>query len=251
MKTTVFYFSPTGGTEKLARCAAKAVKNAVLVDLLPFENRWKDYSFGKEDTIIVAVPVYYGRLPSAMQEFFVHLHGQETPALGLLAYGNNTADPAVEELRQKLLACGCVPSGLGAFVTQHSLMEAVGADRPDPADLAELKKFVDAWQTKAAKAPALAAQSRPLLRERIAPPMAPLPDESCTHCLRCANECPVKAINPIDAADTDSFRCLQCGHCVKVCPTGARRMRIPQLQEKLGVLQFMLMQERKKNRTQL
>ena len=58
---TVVYFSPTGGTRKaclnLAMEMGKKVKD---VDLCSLEG---EYSFGPEDTVIVGVPVFGGRIP--------------------------------------------------------------------------------------------------------------------------------------------------------------------------------------------
>ena len=70
---TVVYFSPTGGTRKaclsLAMEMGKKVKD---VDLCSLEG---EYSFGPEDTVIVGVPVFGGRIPGYAAEKLTYLKG--------------------------------------------------------------------------------------------------------------------------------------------------------------------------------
>ena len=48
----------------------------------------------------------------------------------------------------------------------------------------------------------------------------------CQDCYKCVRECPVKAIKVEDAyASIISDLCVLCGHCVDVCPSGAKQVR--------------------------
>ena len=48
----------------------------------------------------------------------------------------------------------------------------------------------------------------------------------CHDCYKCIRECHVKAIKIQDnSASVIDERCLACGHCVMVCPSGAKRVR--------------------------
>lgn len=48
----------------------------------------------------------------------------------------------------------------------------------------------------------------------------------CRDCYRCIRECVSKAIDVADGhAQIQSERCVLCGHCVSVCPVGAKRVR--------------------------
>ncbi len=48
----------------------------------------------------------------------------------------------------------------------------------------------------------------------------------CQDCFKCVRECPVKAIKINNACATViQESCLACGHCVGVCPSGAKRVR--------------------------
>ncbi len=48
----------------------------------------------------------------------------------------------------------------------------------------------------------------------------------CQDCFKCVRECPVKAIKIGNScANVIQEYCLACGHCVDVCPSGAKRVR--------------------------
>ena len=49
---------------------------------------------------------------------------------------------------------------------------------------------------------------------------------TCQDCYKCVRECPVKAILVSDGhASVVGDLCVLCGHCVEVCPVGAKRVR--------------------------
>ncbi len=48
----------------------------------------------------------------------------------------------------------------------------------------------------------------------------------CQDCYKCVRHCPVKAIQVVrDSATVISERCIYCGTCVNVCPSGAKKVR--------------------------
>ena len=101
---TVVYFSPTGGTRKaclnLAMEMGKKVKD---VDLCSLEG---EYSFGPEDTVIVGVPVFGGRIPGYAAEKLTYLKGGGAVALTAAVYGNRAFEDALLELDDCLKAQG-------------------------------------------------------------------------------------------------------------------------------------------------
>lgn len=51
-------------------------------------------------------------------------------------------------------------------------------------------------------------------------------DTQCQDCYKCIRECPVKAIRVVSGhAKVVSEQCIACGHCVSVCPSGAKQVR--------------------------
>lgn len=50
--------------------------------------------------------------------------------------------------------------------------------------------------------------------------------DNCQDCYKCIRECPVKAIRmENNKASIIEERCIYCGHCTQVCPTGAKKVR--------------------------
>lgn len=48
----------------------------------------------------------------------------------------------------------------------------------------------------------------------------------CHDCYKCVRECHIKAIKVQDgSASVINDKCIACGHCVKVCPSGAKKVR--------------------------
>lgn len=49
---------------------------------------------------------------------------------------------------------------------------------------------------------------------------------NCQDCYKCIRECPVKAIKIENhSASIISDRCIYCGHCITICPSGAKKVR--------------------------
>lgn len=51
-------------------------------------------------------------------------------------------------------------------------------------------------------------------------------ENECQDCCKCIRQCPVKAIKVVDGhARVIPESCIVCGHCVEICPSGAKRVR--------------------------
>lgn len=53
-------------------------------------------------------------------------------------------------------------------------------------------------------------------------PFKPVGNENCTACGFCAEECPASAIDKANPKEVNSDKCISCMRCVKVCPKHAR-----------------------------
>ncbi len=49
---------------------------------------------------------------------------------------------------------------------------------------------------------------------------------NCRDCYKCIRECPVKAIQVVqNMASINEDKCIYCGHCINICPAGAKKIR--------------------------
>lgn len=208
----VLYFSPTGGTEKIARAVAGELAQALglepeYISFTKPEEREGEYRFGPEDLLVMASPVYAGRLPNKlMPEYKAKIFGDNTPALPICVFGNRNYDEAPRELVLLLEGNGFRIAGAAAFAGRHAFSDQVGEGRPDGNDLALMKDF-------AAKAAAkLSGEDLPLLeisRAEIGPYYTPLK----------ADGTPAKFLKAKPL--TDWSKCCRCGACSRACPMGS------------------------------
>lgn len=151
------YFSPTGGTKKAALALTSALADTdgfTEIDLsLP---ALAQYTFAADDIIVVAVPVFGGRVPAFALQQLTALHGQNTSAIAVAAYGNRAYEDALLELSDSLTSQAFRVIAAAAVLSEHSMLRSVAAGRPDADDLAQLTDFAKKISAKPlTEAPAL------------------------------------------------------------------------------------------------
>lgn len=182
--------------------------------------------FASDDIVIVASPVYGGRLPEKVAEAFARLQGNNAIAIALAVYGNRDYDDALLELCDILKDNGFRTVGAGAFIGQHSIFPKVGIGRPDKQDLQELVSFGIACK-KAIEENSFknlnVKGNRPYKKIAGVPIHPKGSATKCVKCGKCVKSCPVNAINPDKPWETNTQKCLTCGRCIAVCTQRARR----------------------------
>lgn len=236
----VLSFSPTGGTERIARLTADALAARLKVELEHIDltrprDRERDDRFGQKDLLVMASPVYAGRLPNKlMPEYRAMVHGSGGPAVALCAFGGRSPDEALRELVMLLEDGGFRVAGGAAFAVRHAFSDRIGAGRPDEADRAQIRSFAEAVAARLAgeDLPPLAMDRRPVgpyytpLRADGTPARflkaRPVIDrDRCIRCGTCAELCPMGSIDP-NCAETVGL-CIKCQACIQGCPNGARQ----------------------------
>jgi ferredoxin len=190
----------------------------------------------KDDLLIVAIPVYMGRLPAFITDWLLSIKAEATPAVCVVVYGNRAYDNALLELRDVLKACNCKPVAGAAYIGEHSfssseLPSSVG--RPDQKDISHAESFGRKIYEK------LESISNPdAISELIVPGSYPYAgvtnlwkvdfiavSAQCTQCGICAEGCPTGAIKRENSAINDIEKCTLCCACIKRCPQKAKTMK--------------------------
>ena len=223
MKFYNIFFSPTGGTKKVADIVAKGTKlNAEEIDLIKEPDKLMKVNFEKEDLCLIAVPSYGGRIPLVITDMFRNVKADGTKAILVAVFGNRAIDDTLLELQDVLEASGFVCIAGMKAVAEHSLMHQFGTGRPDQQDERELLEFAEKIMKN------IETQDKPEFpgnrpyREYGGVPLKPVANGKCTSFGLCAKECPADAISLDNPKLTDKDKCISCMHCVAICPKKAR-----------------------------
>lgn len=226
MKLYEIYFSPTGGTKKVADLLVKGMdEEFVSIDLIKTPQKLQNISFEKEDLCVIAVPSYGGRVPGIVLASLREVKGNGANAVLVAVFGNRAIDDTLTELEDTLKYAGfnCF-AGIEA-VAEHSLMHQFAAGRPDTADekdLSDFSKKIIAKYESEGNAGTAEFPGNHEYREYHGVPLKPAGNRKCSECGLCARECPVGAISKENPRVTDKNKCISCMHCVSICPKNAR-----------------------------
>lgn len=229
-KTTVLYFSPTGGTKKVAEHLAQALSagTADITVSVPEQAR----RFDADELVVLCVPVYGGRVPLPFCDRVRDLTGTQTMVVPVAVYGNRAVDDALLETQHLANKQGFVTVAAAAFIAPHSIDVRYGAGRPNADDLAILHHFVQDLTAKlsaaeSARAAEITAPGNPTYREYKGLPLKPVVSASCTGCGLCARSCPAGAIDRANPKKLDKNKCISCMRCIMLCPNTARKIPAP------------------------
>lgn len=241
-KVYLVYFSPSGSTEKVVRKIASGIQGLPIetIDLLTSASRKKQYTFGPDDLVIMG-SMTAGKLFTLSDELFACLHGNDTPFIGVVTFGNGYYGIALNEMLRRAEKSGFKVSALGAFVCRHSMDISIAEGRPDAHDEKLMLDFgrkafekVQSGDYELHKKPATNWSSWDMGNKVIAyreehpdEPYA-LPAEcktkkisdACIKCMTCVRHCPVDAID-IETKTFDVEKCIGCWGCINRCPKHA------------------------------
>ena len=123
------YFSPTGGTKKVADIVSRALSNEresggwemKEIDLSPAGTDYSQYHFTREDICIVAAPSFGGRVPGLVLERLKEMEGGHAKTILAAVYGNRAFEDTLLELEDTLVLAGFDCKAAVAAVAEHSI----------------------------------------------------------------------------------------------------------------------------------
>jgi ferredoxin len=232
------YFSPTGTTRTLVQSIARGIDHSTveLIDITRPDARSQSLQVSDSDLLVVAVPVYMGRVPAIVMDWLHRIEANHTPTVCIVVYGNRAYEDALLELADTLGARGCIPIACGAYVGEHSFSSSdtpTAAGRPDATDLEHAQAFGHKVAEKLSAAPSGAD-----LCAVATPGNHPYRGSStlwdvdfiavgsaCSQCGLCADGCPTGAIDARHSDVIDKVKCITCCACIKGCPQNARTIK--------------------------
>ena len=231
------YFSPTGTTKSVVQGIASGINSSTmeLIDITKPDARKNPLLTSEKDLLVVAVPVYMGRVPELLNEWLNAIQAHNTPKVCVVVYGNRAYDNALLELKDIILKCGCIPIAGAAYIGEHSFSnsETSSKGRPDEEDLNHAKLFGKKIREKLQSISSLSQIS-----DVVMPGTYPFGgitklwdvdfiavSDLCTQCGVCAEVCPVGAVDPQDSSMINQEKCITCCACIKKCPQNARTMK--------------------------
>lgn len=222
MNTVEIIFSPTGGTEKVAHIiGGHWSDNIVEIDLSDARIDFSKCVINKEDQVLVAMPSFGGRAPTVAIERLRKIAGNGAKCTLVCVYGNRAYEDTLVEMEDAAKECGFQVVAAVAAVAQHSIIPQYAANRPDALDEKQLEQFAQQIADKTGSAASIPG-NRPYKKAGGAG-LVPKPTKDCVKCGRCAERCPVQAIDALNFT-ADSKKCISCMRCVKQCPKNARKV---------------------------
>ncbi len=219
-------FSCAGTTRKITDQITKGLDSEIeVIDLLN-----KDFQpislENPEDVILIAVPVWGGRVPGIAADKLRQIQGHGQKAIAVVVYGNRDYDDALLELCDIATEQGFSIVSAAAFVAEHCIFPAVASARPDVSDHVAISRFIhetaNLLRGEASLDLSRIKGKRPY-KKAAGVPLHPKTDaDSCGKCLVCVKSCPTDAINP-ETLVTDADKCITCCRCIAVCNNGARK----------------------------
>lgn len=150
MKYYRIVFSPTGGTEKVAKAIMKNWKQIETIDLTLLDTDYAKISFEKDSLVLIAMPSFGGAAPSLALERLSMLKGNGAMCVVTAVYGNRAYEDTLLQMQDYAQTAGFQVIAAISAVAEHSIIRKYAAGRPNLNDYKGLAEFGDRILEKAA-----------------------------------------------------------------------------------------------------
>lgn len=230
----IFYFSPTGTGQAIAKKLCLGLSNNKCLDLTPIENRENPVTVAADCLLTLIYPVYAHGVPTPVRQWIATLPERRGPVCLICTFGSVSAGHAIEEaanLFQKkggyVVAAAEIPGPHAYDCAQTRFDLKRGAET----DFKSVVHFYQAALQKVEEGGGsitlvhrrnVASLIPQELLARLATCYPSVNASKCHNCKQCNAVCPVCAAENSDV-------CIRCAACVRVCPSGARKLwfRLP------------------------
>lgn len=226
-KVNNIYFSPTFSTKKVVETVGNTISdNTFNLDLSNKDDDYSKYEFSENEICIIGVPSFGGRVPLTARERISKLKGNNTPCIIIATYGNRAYEDTLIELKDILSSEGFKVFAAMSIVCEHSIMNEFAKGRPNEEDINEIKDYAIKIKEKieSNNMEEIEVPGNNPYKKYGAIPMVPKADKNCIKCGKCADECPVGAIDFNEPDKTDKDKCISCMRCINVCEYNARSL---------------------------
>ncbi len=122
MRAVEIIFSPTGGTEKVARIISRRWSGQTeTIDLSDPKTDFTKCEIKKEDMVLIAMPSFGGRAPAPAIERLKRIDGNGANCALVCVYGNRAYEDTLAEMEDAAKVCGFRVVSAIAAVAEHSL----------------------------------------------------------------------------------------------------------------------------------
>ena len=240
-RIAIIYFSATNVTRSYAKVIQRHLNenqaDAHLFDVTPHIARQSHFPINHYDAFIFGFPVFADFSPLVIHEWLPSIDGLEKKCTQFFTYGARSSGHAHFHTAKMLSESNFKVMLSAEFLGRHSFNVAgwqIIPDRPDKADFQLAKQFADLSlsvfnndNSPEYIPPELEGYDETLERLHARLPKAERAytnptrtKENCRMCRLCETQCPSLAFNA-DTGLSNPATCIECMHCVCICPDKA------------------------------
>lgn len=184
-------FSPTGGTERVAKALTETWPNVQTIDLSAQNFTAPAVPFGKDDLVLIAMPAFEAMAPQPALDRLALLQGNGARCALAAVYGNRAVDNTLAQMEDYARNAGFQPIATVSAIAAHSLLPEFAAGRPDDADCQQLavfgKQILEKFTSGSDTCPPIPGEHNCKAKRAG---LIPTVNANCISCGLCAQECP-------------------------------------------------------------